>query len=179
MLLLELGGKEYFDEEQMMFITPPVKKARLEHSLRSLARWESKWNVSFLSTDKTREQSIWYYWCMDTTYSLTLDDFKYLTPAQEAEIQEYISAKMTAATIDRRGPKRPNNKIITAENIYFWMIQYGIPPEYEKWHLNRLLTLIEVCSIEGGPQQKMGRKEQMAQQRALNAARRKKYNTKG
>ena len=81
-------------------------------------------------------------------------------------ITDYINAKMTAT-------------IITAEIIYWWMIQYGIPPEYEKWHLSRLLMLVEVCSVKSGPQQKMGMKDQMAQQRALNKARQAKYKTRG
>lgn len=94
-------------------------------------------------------------------------------------VTEYINAKMTATTITRRAPPKPSRDIITAEIIYWWMIQYGIPAEYEKWHLNRLLMLIEVCSNKSGPQQKMSRSEQMAQQRALNKARQAQYKTRG
>ena len=94
-------------------------------------------------------------------------------------ITDYIIAKMTATTINHRKPQRPGKEIITAEIIYWWMIQYGIPPEYEKWHLSRLLMLVEVCSVKSGPQQKMGMKDQMAQQRALNKARQAKYKTRG
>lgn len=180
MLVLQIGGLEYFNEAESRFIQLKQKTVRLEHSLKSLARWESKWNVAFLSNDKTREQTIDYYWCMEVTGTMSREDFLYLTPEQEKQIQEYIGAPMTATTINRRGPeKAPSKKIVTAEVIYYWMLQYGIPFECEKWHLNQLLTLIEVCNDEGGPQQKMGMREQMAQQRALNAARKSKYKTRG
>lgn len=111
-------------------------------------------------------------------YDIT-ESLPYITMAQMTEVNDYIGAKMTATTINHRGPKKPNREVITAEIIYFWMIQLGIPPEYEKWHLNRLLMLIEVCNVKGGPQKKMSQREQMAMQRALNADRCAKLHTRG
>lgn len=163
----------------MRFITPEKRVVHLEHCLKALSCWESKWNVAFLSTKLTREQQIDYYWCMELSRSVDRDMFLYLTKEQELQIEDYINKKMTATTIDRRGSRSPSRKIVTAEVIYFWMIQHGIPFECENWHLNRLLTLIEVCFAEGGPQKKMGMREQMQQQRALNAARLKQYKTRG
>lgn len=180
MLQLIIGQNEYYDEERNLFITPKPVTVRLEHSLKSLAKWESKWKKAFLSKKPmTQEENIDYIRCMEVTGQIDPKTFDYLTSDQLKEVNEYINDKMTATTINRRGPKKPSNETITAEVIYFWMIQHGIPPEYEKWHLNRLLTLIEVCSIKGGPQKKMGMKEQMAEQRAINAARRAKHHTKG
>lgn len=181
MLTLKIGGREYYDELQNRFIIQKEKTIRLEHSLRSLARWESKWNLPFLSTEKTREQTIDYYWCMDVSGMMDRSDFIGLTSDQERQIEEYITAKMSAATITRRGAKRANrsSEIVTAETIYFWMLQYGVPPEYERWHLNRLLMLLEVCALKGGPQQKMSMRDQMAQQRLLNESRKSKYKTRG
>lgn len=159
----------------------PSVTLKLEHSLKSLARWESKWNVPFLSSyDMSWEQTVDYVRCMSVHDDVDPDIFARLTKEEITKVNEYINAPMTATTINRRGPKKPNNEIITAEIIYYWMIQAGIPfNPCEEWHLKRLLTLIEVCSLKNGPQKKMGRKEQMAQQRALNNARRAKMNTKG
>lgn len=180
MLRIEIGGTEYYDERENCIITIPPKVACLEHSLRSIAKWESKWNIPFLSNkEKTREQSIDYIRCMETTGRTDLSFINFITPEQTKQVSDYINASMTATTINHRGPKKQSREIVTAEIVYFWMIQYGIPHEYDKWHFNRLLTLIEVCSIKSGPQQKMGHKEQMAQQRALNDARRAQYKTRG
>lgn len=180
MLQLTVGQDEYYDAQQERFIKIKPTVVRLEHSLKSLAKWESKWKKPFLSKqNKTKEESIDYIRCMETTGSIDLKIFDYLTSDQLQQVDDYINDKMTATTINKKGPQKPSREIVTAEVIYFWMIQHGIPPEYEKWHLNRLLTLIEVCSIKGGPNKKMSMKEQMAEQRALNAARRAKHKTTG
>lgn len=180
MIQLTIGEGEYYDEEKEHFVTVKPVTVRLEHSLKSLAKWESKWKKPFLS-DKpvTREEGIDYIRCMEVTGQVDPSIFQYVTQEQQDKVNEYINDKMTATTINRRGPQKKSREIITAEIIYFWMIQHGIPPEYERWHLNRLLTLIEVCSVKGGPQKKMSPKEQMAEQRAINAARKAKYKTKG
>lgn len=184
MLTIKLPEREGFDERTGRFVkTAPAVTLKLEHSLKSVARWESKWNTSFLSsTNMTHEQSIDYIRCM----SVYGDDikpevFENLTNEDLKKINDYIDAPMTATKISHLGPKKPpSREIITAEVIYWWMIQAGIPFDpCEKWHLKRLLTLIEVCSVKSGPQKKMGRKEQMAQQRALNEARRAKLHTRG
>lgn len=179
MLTLKVGGKDFFDPVKGRFVTTPTQTLRLEHSLRSLAKWESKWEVAFLSdTPKTKEQTLDYIRCMDLSGRDDLD-LAGLSNDELNQVNDYINAKMTATTINRRGPKKGTREKITAEIIYFWMIQAGIPPEYDKWHLNRLLMLIDVCNIKSGPKQKMSRKEQMAQQRALNASRKAKLHSKG
>lgn len=180
MLTLEIGGREYYDEKTGIIRKIPKRKLRLEHSLRSLARWESKWNVEFLGNKpKTREQSLDYIACMVTDGQDISEYLPCITNAQMTQVNEYISAKMTATKITYLKPRKRSREIITAEVIYYWMIQLGIPSEYDKWHLNRLLMLIEVCNSKSGPQQKMSRKEQMAQQRAINAARCAKLHTRG
>lgn len=179
MLVLKVGGKDFFDPKQGRFITTPARTLRLEHSLRSVAKWESKWETAFLTnTPMTKEQSIDYIRCMDLSGRDDID-LSDLTNEDLKKVNDYISAKMTATTITRHGPKKVSREKITAEIIYFWMIQNGIPPEYDKWHLNRLLMLIEVCNVKNGPKQKMSKNEQMAQQRALNASRKARMHTKG
>lgn len=181
MLTLQLTDFEYYDEKEGRFKVRKGRKLLLEHSLISIVRWESKWKTPFISNkDKTQEQSSDYIRCMCTNLPEDLTLFKTLTKKEIAVVDAYINDSMTATTISRKGPKRPSREIVTSEIIYWWMIQYNIPFDpCEKWHLNRLMTLIEVCGAKGGPQQKMGVKEQMAQQRMINATRRARLNSKG
>lgn len=164
-----------------MFKTRKGRKLCLEHSLISISKWESKWKKAFISDkNMTRQQTVDYIRCMCLNPPDDPTIFESLTSEEIESINKYINDSMTATTINRRGPNRPSREIITAEVVYYWMVQYGIPFDpCEKWHFSRLMTLIEVCSVKSAPQQKMGRKEQMAQQRMLNASRRAKLNSKG
>lgn len=179
MLKLYVPKREVFDEATLEFKMIEPKTLRLEHSLLALSKWESKWCKPFLGRDKkTNEEMIDYIRCMslddiDTTALLGL------TQSDVHQISEYISLPMTATTFRDNPNKAPSREVITAEIIYYWMITLGIPFECQKWHLNRLMTLIKVCSIKNSPQKKMSKKEIFAQNKALNDARRKRMGTKG
>jgi hypothetical protein len=102
-----------------------------------------------------------------------------ITPKQAKQIADYINDPMTA-TIIKRAEKRPSKEIITNELVYFWMTSFAIPFDpCEKWHFNRLMTLIEVASIKNAPSKKMPKGQNMRERAALNAQRRAKYNTRG
>lgn len=179
MLKLTIPEQEGFDDKKNEFITIPEQHLQLEHSLVSLTKWESKWNKPFLSTDvKTDEETLDYIRCMTLTQNVNPILFNYFPPEAILAIKEYIEAPMTATTIHDNSSNR-NKEIITSEIIYYWMISLNIPFECQKWHLNRLLTLIRVCSIKNGGSKPMSNKEILNQNRALNAARRAKYHTKG
>jgi hypothetical protein len=80
-----------------------------------------------------------------------------------------------------QGGARPGKKgqVVTSELIYYWMIAYDIPSEYQKWHLNRLLTLIRICEIKNQPSKKMSKKNILSSNRSLNEARKKAMGTRG
>lgn len=94
-------------------------------------------------------------------------------------IDEYVESPMTATWFGKDGGGRKTNEIVTAKIIYYQMFALNIPLECQKWHLNRLLTLIRVCNIKNTPPKKIGRKELMRRNAALNASRRKSINSKG
>ena len=179
MLYITVPEAEYFDDLKEEFIYVKETTLCLEHSLVSLAKWESKWNKPFLSsTNKTDEEIVDYIRCMTITQNVNPLVYLGLTRANYSQINEYIDAPMTATWFSNKQKQSRQREIITAEIIYYWMVSLNIPFECQKWHLNRLLTLVRVCNEKNNPQ-KMSRKEQIAQQRELNAARKKQMNTKG
>ena len=181
MLQLFIGEQEFYNEDTEEFYTIKPQKITLEHSLISLSKWEAKWKKSFLYGDRTPEEMMDYIRCMTLTPNVNPEVYIALTQQQLRDIKDYIDDEHTATTFSnvRQAPRR--SRIITSELIYFWMISQNIPIECEKWHLNRLLTLIRIASIENNPKgrKKMSRREIYNQNSALNAARRAKYHTKG
>jgi len=179
MLKIIIPANEAFDEEKNEFITSKVTTIQVEHSLVSLSKWESKWHKPFLSKgEKTLEETVDYIRCMTITQNIESNIYKFITKENVDKIDEYISESMTATTFSN--PKQTINKsIITAEIIYYWMITFNIPFECQKWHLNRLLTLINVCSAKNQPPGKMNKKEIMSRNAALNASRKQAMGTKG
>lgn len=172
---------EGWDERKQEFVEPKYQVLTLEHSLVSISKWESKWNKAFFSKrEKTSEETLDYIKCMTLTQNVKPEVYDHITRANIAEIYDYINAPMTATTFrEDLNAKAANNEVITSELIYYWMISFGIPVEFQKWHLNRLLTLIRVFNVKNQPAKKMSRGEIMRNNAALNAARKKQLNTRG
>lgn len=180
MLHLTIPERELWNESTNMFEYSKEQKLQLEHSLVSVSKWEAKWHKSFLSTDdKSDEEMFDYIQCMTITQNIDPRTYRWLSSDNLDEITYYIENPMTATTFSDRGPKKRNREIITSELLYYWMILYQIPMECQKWHLNRLITLIRVCSIKNDPPTKQSAREVMSRQAELNAARRKKLNSRG
>jgi len=155
MLTITIPAREMFDERTQTFSTTKEQTLQLEHSLVSLSKWESKWCKPFLSKDeKTAEETIDYIKCMTITQNVDPDVYNRLTNANIKMINDYIEAPMTATTFSDNKQGGGGKEIITSELIYYWMIALTIPMECQKWHLNRLLTLVRVCNIKNTPPRK-------------------------
>lgn len=171
---------EEWDEEKQEFIEPKFQSLQLEHSLVSISKWESKWCKPFLSKkEKTDEETIDYIKCMTLTQNVKPEVYDHLSRDNMTQINNYIAAPMTATTFYEQKNGRGSSETVTSELIYYWMIALNIPVKFEKWHINRLLTLIKVCNIKNQPARKMSGRELMARNRSLNASRRKQLNSKG
>ena len=182
MLEIKVKGAEFWNEETEEFVTVEPCTLMLEHSLISLSKWESKWKKPFLKDGpKTVEEIRDYVRCMTINKNVNENIYLALTATDLEMINTYVADTMTATTFHTRDgqARRGRGEIMTAEVIYFYMISFGIPFECEKWHLNRLITLIKVCNIKNAPKQKMSKAAAAKQQRALNAQRRAKSGSRG
>ena len=180
MLQITIPSTELWDEEKQEFRTTKEYVLQLEHSLVSISKWESKWNKVFLSKEeKTYAETIDYIKCMTITQNIPDDAYRCITKDSVDKIEKYISAPMTATWFSKDKPNGGSREQPTSELIYYWMIALNIPFECQKWHLNRLLTLIRVCNIKNTPPKKMSKSSLMKRNAALNAARRKQFNTTG
>ena len=180
MLQIVIPASEQFDEINQEFVYGKEQTLQLEHSLVSISKWEAKWCKPFLSKEeKTVEEITDYVKCMTITQNVNPEVYSRLTQENIDQINTYIASPMTATTFSEDKHGKTNREIVTSELIYYWMIALNIPPEYQKWHLNRLLTLIRVCNIKNQPPKKMSKREIMSRNASLNAARRKQFNTNG
>lgn len=178
MINIYIPAFEGFNEQTEEFVNTKEYNLLLEHSLISLAKWESKHHKPFHGqNNKTNKEVIDYIRCMTITPNVEPNVYYYIPETEMVRIKEYIDDPMTATTFS--GQTRTSREIITAELIYYWMVTFNIPFECQKWHLNRLLTLINVCAIKNSPPKKMSKREIQARNAALNAARRKALGTKG
>lgn len=179
MLQVIIPSRELFNEESQEFITVKGGTLQLEHSLVSLSKWESKWCKPFLNSKKTNEEVIDYIRFMTITQNVPNDIYENIPNSVFSQIDAYISADMTATWFSDNKDSRKSREVFTAEIFYYCMIALNIQMECQKWHLNRLITLIRVCDIKSKPAKKMGKKEMLSTRQALNEARKSQCNTKG
>lgn len=181
MLEITIPATDGWDDEKEEFVICEKEQTiTLEHSLVSLSKWESKWKKAFFKdNNKTSEEIIDYIKCMTLTKNVDESVYYRLSPDNINAIKDYIADPMTATTIASEPNGKVNNEVVTAELIYYWMIALTIPFECQKWHINRLLTLIRVCNVKNNPPKKMSQSQLMSRNAALNAARRKQLHTKG
>ena len=163
---------EFFDELNLKIIKIKPVLLKLEHSLFSISKWESKWHKPFLKeTEKTNEEFLDYVRCMTITQNVDPRIYKALPFRTIKEIKAYIEDPMTATWFNDAGGNKKNGRVVTSELVYCWMAQNQIPFECDKWNFNRLLTLIRVCNIENSPRKKMSNGNILKQNKSLNAKR--------
>lgn len=181
MLTITIPKNELWDGIAQEFIT--IKKdttIRLEHSLVSLSKWESKYCKPFLTnSEKTVEETLDYIRFMTITQNVDPVIYRGLTNKNLTDINNYLVAPMTATTFSNLQRPKRSSEFITSELIYYWMITLNIPFECEKWHLNRLFTLIRVCSEKNQPPQKRSQADILKEYDRINKMNRARFGTKG
>lgn len=177
---------EFYDEVKEEFL-PQIDiketKIQIEHSLISVKKWEQKWHKPFLKdSEKTHEEMMDYIRCMTLTHGVDPKVYSWIPEKIIEEIIEYINDPMTATWFSKNnliGAQKNSREVITAEVIYYWMIALNIPVEFQKWHLNQLLTLIKVVNIKNGKPKKVSAVDAARERAALNKKRREQYNSNG
>ena len=181
MLKITVPGGEFWNDSLQQFVYTNEIVIQLEHSLVSVSKWEAKWKKPFISNDDkqqlSQEQVMDYIKFMTITQNV--DDMVYfaLTVKNLEDIMAYIQENRTATWFAKKGPEagKRDNRAMTSERIYYFMVHYNIPFECQKWHLSRLLTLIRVCQEEEkaqNKQQKQNPRDAAMARHNLNAARR-------
>jgi hypothetical protein len=180
MLKIIVSGDEVFNEETQEFSTVDDFVLELEHSLVSLSKWESKFEIPFLGPQQKTNIHIYEYvkmMALDDT--LTDEMFMRLSDRNITDINDYINSAQTATTFGDL-PRSPGpQEIVTAELIYFWMINFSIPFECQNWHLNKLFALIRVCGVKANKPKKMSKQAMSQKYRELNERRRTEMGTRG
>lgn len=173
---------EFWDSEKEEFFRVKGCVIRMKHSLLSISKWEMKWKKPFLHPKyvMTDEELKDYYKCMTITQNVNPYVYECITPEDRKRIAQYIETPMSAyAPMDKKkgGAKRS----IVSERIYYWMTAYNIPQAYEKWHLSRLLNLLDIANDANSAEnnKKIPTSEVFRQNHSLNQARRKALNSRG
>ena len=160
MLYITIPATELWDELNQEFITTKATTLQLEHSLVSISKWEAKWQKPFLTKEpKTSEETLDYIKCMTLTQNVPSESYNHLSYNNIVDINNYIESPMTATTIREQKQKSGVDEQLTSELIYYSMVALNIPFECQKWHLNRLITLIRVCNIKNTPPAKRSKRE--------------------
>lgn len=182
MLNLTIPECELFDNNTNRFLHCPAVHLQMEHSLIAVSKWEAKWKKPFLKKEeRSNEEFLDYIRFMTINQNVDPKVYYRLGPKEFETIKQYIDDPHSATTFSNlKNDKSKKKEIITAERIYYWMASAQIPFECEKWHLNNLMNLLKIASIEnGGSTNKMSKAETYKHYRALNEARRAKYHSKG
>lgn len=174
---------DLWDEKTESFISikNPVTLS-LEHSLVSMSKWEAKWKKPFLSNRQmSNEEMLDYIRCMTLTQNVNPNVYYGLREDNLKAISDYLEDPMTATTFNdgKSASNTYRNRRITSEEIYYLMFSNNIPLDFQKWHLNRLLTLIKVFGTKNTPPKKMSKSEMISNYAAINRANKAKFHTKG
>lgn len=177
MLVLKIPKTELFNEKTQTFSYIEGRTLHMEHSLLSISKWESKWHILFIGNESITElQMRDYFKCMIINPKEGDEDaIDVLTPDKVQEIENYIADPMTAAHLKKLPESHTNGDPPWSDMIYYYMFSYRISKECEKWHINRLITLITIFALDAQPQKKKTTAEILAHHRAVNAERRAQH----
>ena len=186
-ITIVIPKQELYDEKTQEFINIEEDVSiTLEHSLVSISKWESKWHKIYLDPDKKidEEEALDYVRCMTVNRNVDPIVYNALTQDNIKDINEYINNPMTATTFRQSQVKKSTRRteLQSSELLYYYMFKLGVPKECEKWHINRLMTLLHIYTIKDAnenPNKKLSRSETMARYKEINRRNKERFHTRG
>lgn len=182
MFHLTIPETELFDEKTYTFVEVPSQVLKLEHSLLSISKWESIWKKPFFESFEkaSNEEIMSYIKCMTINKNVNPIVYSIISNRDINRIVEYMNDSMTATWFsEKESSNNKQSQAVTSELIYYWMLSFNIPVEFERWHINRLTTLIRVFIEKNAPKKKTSKRDMIRKRSELNAARLNKLNTSG
>ena len=179
MIKIKFPCETIYNMETDEFEEIPEIECEFEYSLVAISKWEAVHHVSYLSGNKESlepDDVIDIYRCMMFDES-KWNEIKFrldngLGAEQFVEISKYMGDSQTATFFTKQNQGKHSRELVTSELVYYWMVIYGIPfIPCENWHINRLMTLIEVCSRKQAPSGTKSQRDQISEMMALNSAR--------
>lgn len=175
-ITVRFNEREAYDEatNEFVMINDGEFELELEHSLASLSKWESEFEVPFLSDrEMTWEQMLGYIKAMTLTPNVPPEVYLHLSSGDVEMINGYLNRKMTATWFkETPGTQKKSRETYTAEVIYYMMFSLNIPTECENWHLAKLLTLIRVFNEKNRKPDKVDQKQAAVDRQRINEQRR-------
>lgn len=139
----------YYVDEQVITIV---------HSLLSISKWEAKWKRPYFSKKPlTKDQLIDYLRCMTITKNvkpivyLAIYSNKKLMDEVYAYMDDSMSAYFFPPSLE---DEKGSRELVTSDLVYYYMTAFNIDFACEKWHINRLIMLIRICSRKSQPKKK-------------------------
>jgi len=163
--------------------TLPTVALTFEHSLVSVSKWEAEVKRPFFGhEEKTEEDTELYYRCMLLTEDPPANFYSRILGTQTfQDIADYINSNQHGTLFrEEQAPPKSKQEIVSAELIYYWLVQFQIPFQpVETWHLSKLMALVKVAGLKQSKPKKMSAQERAAQMRALNEQRRRETGSAG
>lgn len=163
MLKIVVPSATLFDERTEELIEIGQCELQLEHSLVSISKWEAKFHKTFLKqfNDKTQDELVYYIKCMTLNKNVDPNVYSCLTYDNYVAIRDYMENPMSATVVPKneKASGKSVSEPLTSELIYYYMIKLQIPVEFQKWHINRLLKLIDLCGYKDEKPNKMSQKD--------------------
>lgn len=127
--------------------------------------------------DKTPDEALDYIRCMSIKGEPDDSVLRSISAENMETIVRYIEDPMTASTVkeDKSTVLGVQKNFVTSELLYSYMVNYRIPIECERWHLNRLLILIKILNEQNKEPKKRSEREMIRDYARIREANRAKF----